>query len=133
MKSIDIFLDLYGENDSNTGISIQNLGTFYQNIGEYDKSLEFYNRALNIFDMVYGDYHEKIANICSDIADLHLKRGQLKEAEEILERGVKVFRICYGEENPEFFQEKIDLLNEIKQEINKTAFDLIKGSFLSKK
>lgn len=133
VKSINIFIDLYGENDSNTGISIQNLGTFYQNTGEYDKSLEFYSRALNIFDMVYGSYHEKIANICSDIAELHLKRGQLKEAEEILERGVKVFRVCYGEENPEFFQEKIDLLNEIKQEINKTPFDLLKGSFFSKK
>jgi tetratricopeptide (TPR) repeat protein len=48
IKSLEIRLKLYGENNIDTALSLSNIGLMLKDKGYYDKALENINRSLNI-------------------------------------------------------------------------------------
>ncbi len=88
--AIEVCLQLYGEDDSNTATAISNLGIFYRDIGDYERALHYLNKSTMIRKRIYGFKHIDVASSFNSLAMLYLGMGDTRQA---LHYAKKAFRI----------------------------------------
>ncbi len=80
-KAIELAKKAFGENHDNYAFSINMLGVIYCSQQKFDEAEKFFNQVLNI----YKNDPENIfraGNVCYNLAQLHLLRGNNAKAEE---------------------------------------------------
>ncbi len=84
LKSLDFFLQIYGELHINL-IEIYNfMAVLYLTIGKHEKSLMNFEKALEISQKFYGENDGKLVKILNNMGILYNLMGKNEESEKIL-------------------------------------------------
>lgn len=80
-------------NDVNLAYTFNNMGVVEKNMGNYRDALLYLNKALELRETVYGSdtIHTEIAQTCTNIADIYINIGRLKEAKQMLDRAKIIY------------------------------------------
>ncbi|XP_042507588.1 protein KINESIN LIGHT CHAIN-RELATED 2-like [Macadamia integrifolia] len=67
------------------------IGETFVDLGRYDEALSSYHKALSVLKALYGEGHTAIASIFVSLADLHLKKGMIKDAQLHCEEALLIY------------------------------------------
>ena len=103
-KILDICITLYGENNSETATSYNNVGLSYGNLGDEKTALEYLLKALKIREEVLGEKHPDTATSYNNVGCSYSKLGDEKTALEYLLKALKIREEVLGEKHPDTAQ-----------------------------
>ncbi|KAJ4966915.1 hypothetical protein NE237_018764 [Protea cynaroides] len=67
------------------------IGDTKVDLGRYDEALSSYHKALSVLKALYGETHTTVASIFVSLADLHLRRGMLKDAQLQCQKALLIY------------------------------------------
>lgn len=87
-KSLEMSIELVGENSTRVASCCNNIGEVYGYKNEYDKAFDYLFRSLNISKKLYGDKNTEIADCCKNIATIYSKTGNYSNALKYYQYGI---------------------------------------------
>eukprot|EP01022_Parablepharisma_sp_SALTPOND_P018520 TRINITY_DN302_c0_g1_i2.p1 TRINITY_DN302_c0_g1~~TRINITY_DN302_c0_g1_i2.p1 ORF type:complete len:713 (+),score=47.84 TRINITY_DN302_c0_g1_i2:152-2140(+) len=100
-KSLNISMNINGEEHPSTATSYNMVGSAYYFLGNYEAAMENNEKALNIQRKVHGEYHSNTALSYHNVAVVHDSLGNHKVALENIKKALDIRRTVLGEENPD--------------------------------
>ena len=100
-KILDICITLYGENNSETATSYNNVGYSYGNLGDEKAALEYKLKALKIREEVLGEKHPYTAQSYNNVGCSYGNLGDWKTALEYHLKALKIREEVLGEKHPD--------------------------------
>ena len=108
LKSLEIFIFLYGDNNSEVASSYNNIGHIYHKIGEGEKALEYSLKSLEMRKSIYGDNHPVLASSYNNLGQIYSFQGEYEKGLEyylkweglnksINEQDQSLIAACYGD------------------------------------
>ena len=91
LRQIDLSEELYGNENTDTATSYNNIGNVYYRQGEYEKALEYYFKALEVRETALGKEHPNTAKSYNNIGNVYSSQGDYPKA---LEYYFKALKIC---------------------------------------
>lgn len=85
-KSLDIKLDLYGQNHLETALNLHNLAIMHSARRKYEKAEILYQRTIEIRESILGESHEDLVPVLANYALLLSKTNRADEAKVIQQR-----------------------------------------------
>ena len=80
------------DNDKQLSKSYFRLGMFYHYRGYYPKADHYYRKTLELERRLFGSSHRHVATTLNNLANVHLRQGQYKEAHKLLTEGVAIWK-----------------------------------------
>lgn len=96
-KSLEIYLDEFGEESIKVAEIYTNLGSLYFDKGDLDKGLEYMKRSLNIKRSILGDRHPQIAVNYNNMGVVYANMGNLEEALSNFKKSLDIRLSFFGE------------------------------------
>ena len=100
-EALAIHVELYGEHDTRTALSLVNLADALLELGEYDLAIETLNRCLVIRRDLLGDQHPDVAVALTHLGNVYQSKGDLDAAERYLLEALAIRRAVFGDRHPE--------------------------------
>jgi len=100
-QALKIELFIYGEVNSRTASSFNNIATVYQSLAMYQETLEHYMKALNITKLIYGETHRSMASLFNNIGVVYRILAMHQEALEYNMKAFKINQSNYGDIHPD--------------------------------
>ena len=95
-KASEVWLDLYGEVDSNLARTYNNIVVCLDSLERYDEAEEYLKKALNIFLNLHGEEHPDMVGSYNNIG-LRLQRlGRHDEALKYFQKGLEIILRVHG-------------------------------------
>lgn len=94
-------LELYGESDTRTALSLLNLSEVLSQLGEYDLAIEALDRCLAIRRNLLGEQHPDVAVALNALGNVYQRIGDLEAAEHVLLEALAIRRAVFGDRHPE--------------------------------
>lgn len=73
------------------------MGRIYSKIGDNETGLRFCMEALDVMRVQYGDHHPEVLVTMNDIADIHFRMKNFKEAQKMFEKLISQYTSIGGE------------------------------------
>ncbi|MBR5493295.1 MAG: tetratricopeptide repeat protein [Alistipes sp.] len=99
-KSLDIRLEVYGENHEEVAVSYNNIGDLYQKKGKFSEALEYFEKALKILQNTNGE-QIYIAATYNNIATIYSDLDKFAEAIEYYKIALDIRLRILGEFHPD--------------------------------
>ena len=99
----------FGPNDVNTADSLLKLGIVNESLGNYGKAKEYMVGALVILKEEMGPYHEDVAVIYTNLANLYFEQNLLEESEDYHQQALSIRRRNLGDNDPSVAQSLYNL------------------------
>jgi len=99
-KSLQIILELEGEEGENVSSSRSNLAIVYRNLGRHKEAVDLLEKALKSAIENLGEEHPAVANLQSNLANVYGDLGRYEEAADLLEKALASAIKNFGEEYP---------------------------------
>ncbi len=100
-ECVKIYLDVLGEEHSDTANGYEALAREYVIENEYAKAEKLYKRCLQMKEKLLGEEHLDTAAAYSNLAEFYKNRGKHKEAEDLYKKSLLVREKLLGEEHPD--------------------------------
>ena len=100
LRQIDLSEELYGNENTDTATSYNNIGNVYYRHGDYSKALEYYFKALEIFEKVLGKEHPNTALLYSNVGLVYYNQGDYAKALEYYFKALEIQEKVLGKEHP---------------------------------
>ncbi len=101
LRQIDLSEELYGNENTDTATSYNNIGNVYICQGEYTKALEYYLKALEISETALGKEHPDTAMSYNNIGGVYDSLGDYTKALEYNFKALKICEKVLGKEHPD--------------------------------
>ncbi|ETO33387.1 hypothetical protein RFI_03719 [Reticulomyxa filosa] len=89
-KSLKIYLDKLGHDNTDVSTLYNNLGLVYYNKGEYDKSMEYHEKSLKIDLDKLGHDHHDVTDSYHNLGSVYRAKGEYDKAIEYYEKSLKI-------------------------------------------
>ena len=89
----------YGEENSDTASSYNNIGLVYSSLGDYPKALEYFEKSLETSKKLFGEEHPDTARAYNNIGTIHDSLGDYTKALEYYEKSLETYRKLFGEKH----------------------------------
>ncbi|MGZ5028563.1 MAG: tetratricopeptide repeat protein, partial [Methylobacter sp.] len=99
-QALAIRRGLYGEDHSDTALSLANVSSIYRKLGKHEKALELGQQALAIRRKLFGDDNTDTADSLASIACYHSDLGKYDKALDLGRQALIIQRKLFGEEHP---------------------------------
>jgi len=99
----------FGPNDVNTADSLLKLGIVNESLGNYGLAKEYMLDALVILKENTGPYHEDVAVIYTNLANLYFEQNLLRESEDYHQQALSIRRRILGDNDPAVAQSLYNL------------------------
>ena len=96
-KSLDIRLNLYGEQHASVATIYNNIGGVYEILKDYSKALEYYEKALSIKISILGDNSVDVATSYNNIGGIYDSLNNFEKALEYYNKSLEIRILFYGE------------------------------------
>jgi CHAT domain-containing protein/Flp pilus assembly protein TadD len=103
-KAYQYALKNFGETDSDTLASINNLAELYRSQGRYGKAEPLYKRCLQLTEEVLGPKHSNTLTSINNLAVLYYSQGSYGEAEPLYKRCLQLREEVLGPKHPSTLQ-----------------------------
>ena len=100
-KSLDINIEIFGENHQEVAISYANIGSIYFFNKEYDKALEYHNKSLEISLLTLGDNHPSTSIDYNNIGLVYSYKKNYKKALEYYSKSLDIKLQTIGSHHPD--------------------------------
>ena len=100
LRQIALSEELYGNENTNTAISYNNIGGLYRRQGNYSKALEYDFKALEILEKVLGKEHSDTATSYNNIGAVYDNQGNYAKALEFYFKALEIFEKVLGRKHP---------------------------------
>ena len=97
--ALDITLDMFGEQHSDTADNYHELATIMRTQGDCESALNFYQCALDIRLKLFGENSLKVASSCHELGVTHCKVKEYSTSLELHKRALKIRLETLGEEH----------------------------------
>ncbi len=87
----------YGENSSQTALTLSALGNLYSRKRDYPQAQQFFQRSLDIRERVLGPDHPDVAESLNALGNNYREQAQYAPIEPLLQRSLKIRLKTYGE------------------------------------
>ena len=101
LRQIAINEELYGNENTDTATSYNNIGLVYDSQGDFDKALEFHFKALEIREKSLGKEHPDTAGSYNNIGVVYKSQGNYDKALEYYFKALEIWEILLGKEHPD--------------------------------
>lgn len=98
--SLEIWRELFGENNSQFARILSNIGSAYIELGIYQKALNLHQKSLNIRKELHGEAHPTIAHSLHGIGSAYNNLGKYEKALEFKQQALEMQREIFGEIHP---------------------------------
>jgi tetratricopeptide (TPR) repeat protein len=92
--------EIYGPNNSQTAISMNNLAAIYQGQGRLPEAEELYKKAMVIWEKSAGKNSYEVASCLNNLADVYLSQQKYKDSETFYKLAFTILENLYGKEHP---------------------------------
>ena len=99
-ESLDIRLELHGENNEDVATSLSNVGNALGNLGRYEEALSHSQRALAMQQELFGEKHPNVATSLSNVGGVLSDLGWYDEALSFNQRALAMRQELFGERHP---------------------------------
>jgi tetratricopeptide (TPR) repeat protein len=99
-RGLELAINLYGLNHSNTAIAINNWGGLWQSLRNYDVARECFQQALAIDEKLHGANHPDVARDKSNLGTTLQELGDFSGAQNCLEQALRIDEEWFGSEHP---------------------------------
>lgn len=100
-KSLQLQIELFGENHEKTSQSYINLSDFYKLINDFNKALFLCKKATKIRENILGSYHLSTIEAYNNLADIYRLTQDYTNALEILEKNTNISTKYLGNKHKE--------------------------------
>jgi tetratricopeptide (TPR) repeat protein len=90
-QALEIFKQIYGEDDLNVAMCLNNMGTIISNEKNYSKALNYYLKALNLFQKYLSINHPNLASLHCNISTMYKNLKQIDSALEHLNLSLNIY------------------------------------------
>jgi tetratricopeptide (TPR) repeat protein len=109
-KALEIYIE-YGEDCPESAIICDHLAKIYDEQNNYDEALKYLNEGLRIKLLIYGDLSPYVVNSYSLIAELHRKRGEMKNCIGTLANALDISLRLFEHDDPRLADVFYELAN----------------------
>lgn len=95
-SSLDICLQLYGEDHMLSAAKLNEIGRLCHETGEYAEAEKAFRRALSSYDRILEDAHPLLAATLNNLGILLRDKGDLDAAEEVFQDALAMKRALFG-------------------------------------
>lgn len=114
--------EIYGPEDFNVTVSLNNLGLLYFTMRRYPESEQLLNRALAINQKIFGNDNARVATDLNNVAEVYRVQKKYDDAIFLYNRAIKIMEKHYGKEHVAVKILKENLVTLMKEkEINKNT------------
>ncbi len=99
-KALDIFKQVYGEDDMNIAMCLNNMGTVISNEKNYTKALNYYLKTLIIFEKNLSINHPNLGSLHSNISTMYKNLNQIDLALEHLNLSLIIYEKSLPSNHP---------------------------------
>ena len=96
-KSLEGYLNHFGEGHLAIGTIYGNLGLIYQQKGDNSKALTNYNKALDLDHKLFGNHHPNTATTYTNIGSFYVEILNFDLAKTYYNKAIKIFESVFGE------------------------------------
>ncbi|WP_421763105.1 CHAT domain-containing protein [Ekhidna sp.] len=102
-SDLSLAMDKMGEKSSGVGEILFGLGWLHDNaLRKKEKGAEYYIKSLHAFESSFGSIHKKTAKTISNYTQILVSLGRDKEAEQYLQKALKIYEKLYNENDSEW-------------------------------
>ena len=99
-KSLELWLNAFGEKDHGLAVLYNNIGLIYYNQDQYSNALEYFEKSLEI-DLLYGEQTLSMATKYNNIGLVYSNQGDYSKALEYFEKSLEIRLSILGEQHPD--------------------------------
>jgi hypothetical protein len=99
-KSLEIRLELFGEEHPGVATTYNNLGSAWRVLGDANKAVVYYEKSLEICLELFGEKHPDVATTYNNLGNAWKALGDANKAVEYLEKALAVLAYFYGTDHP---------------------------------
>ncbi len=100
-KSMQIYIDLFGENDYWVAKAYNNIGNLYTSMSNNDKALDYYNKCVTIRLSLFGEDNLELAKTYKNIGNIYYEKKLYNKAFEFFEKSLKIHKKMIGNKHNE--------------------------------
>lgn len=78
--SVAITDSIYGEDNTHSATTINNIGIIMDHMDQRDEAVKCYQRALDLYKKIYGEKHPNVATVYSNMGTLYADMGKVDSA-----------------------------------------------------
>ncbi len=121
-EALKVAEEIYGPEDFNVTVSLNNLGLLYFTMRRYPESEQLLNRALAINQKIFGNDNARVATDLNNLAEVYRVQKKYDDAIFLYNRAIKIMEKHYGREHVTVNILKENLVTLMKEkEINKNT------------
>lgn len=99
----------FGSNHINTADSLLKMGIVKESLGDYENAKFYMQQALNILKQELGMYHEDIAIVLTNIANVYFEQNKPVESERLHKKALDIRLRTLGDNDPAVAQSMYNL------------------------
>lgn len=99
-ESLDVFVNLYGEQYYSNAVLLSNLSLIYSYLGNYTEAYKYGEKALRLYAQTYGEQHPYYVVTLQNIASYKYENGELVECIQLAERANRICNQNNGNDFP---------------------------------
>jgi len=100
-QALEIRINLFGEDNSETAMSFNNLGGTLNRMGKSEEALKYAKKALAIYENIYGEDHIDTAMALDNIGQSYRGLNKIKESLAFAERALSIRERVLGRLHPD--------------------------------
>lgn len=117
---------LYGDEDPNLALPLNNIGIQYKNLRNLDKAIEYYKKTEQLMINAYGDGYGKLGAVYTNIGNIYRLKGDYNKALEYQQNAYRILYMdsikFYNRHNDNFQSSKYNIAEiKLKLGLNREA------------
>ncbi|MEB3282497.1 MAG: CHAT domain-containing tetratricopeptide repeat protein [Lyngbya sp.] len=94
-RALSIYQELFGEQDLQVAMSLNNLAALYEEIGRWNQAEPLLKKALEIRENLLENYHPDLAQSLNNLAKIYGRQEKYSEAESLYKQALSIYRKIY--------------------------------------